>query len=1132
MKTNTIQDARQRELALNTHASFIVQAPAGSGKTELLIQRFLCLLSQVSQPEEILAITFTRKAAHEMRQRIIQALSIAAEAPHENKLLRQATLQLAKQALQQDSTQGWELLRHPNRLKIQTIDAFCMNITQQMPILSRFGSIANKICEDPTVIYRMAVRNLLNELQPQQACYQACTILLLHLDNHAQRLEKLLVKMLAIRDQWLRPIVHSKNKQDLKRQLESALQAVIKQAQQQVQQNIAAEQAHEILELFKFSLSHLSQAKLNPSWHLLSALPEATIEHQSLWVAIANFLLTQNYQWRKQINIKLGFPAPASATNVNDKRRYKTMKQRMQTLLQSLKSNEPLRLALENLSYAPPAHYNEGQWSVLKALLELLPVVYARLKLTFAQQSVTDYIEISDSALFALENEQAVSDVALYLDSKIQHILLDEFQDTSINQFRLLQQLTATWQADEGRTLFLVGDPMQSIYRFRKAEVSLFLQAKTQGIGPVTLKFLRLATNFRASVGLVSWLNETFAHVFPKQNNPTTGAISYSPACAAPNNHSAVSEPVCYYQFAQKSNEIQKIIQIIKQCQTQDPNQSIAILIKARSQLPEILAALNHANIAFQGVDIKNLSYSSTVQDLWALTRALLHPGDRIAWLSILRAPWCGLSLNDLHAIADIDHEETILQLISQATTLVKLTKEGAQRLQYLTSIINATLQQRLRLPLRLWIENTWQTLGGYDCLQTQQDLSDAQAFFDLLETHEQAGELANVQDFATHLDQLFMPVYPKENINLHIMTIHKAKGLEFDIVILPGLEKKTARTLDSLMMLAEKTQAGGKTDLILAPIKASEEVTDPIYQYLRYENNTKEQYETARLLYVATTRARSQLYLFATLDEAINEETGEITVKNPHPQSLLSYLWPCLNNQPSQINTTVDKKNSAPQLGKVTYRLPSQWFKTQPLTPKQLTSELSPLTPLDLDNQNYFNRQIGIFIHEQLKAIAIQGLAQYGHDKIISQGSKWKTILSQRGIFGKELNRGIILIEKALLNVMNDPKAAWILDPNHCDAQSELALSAKHKDSIKHIIIDRTFIDEENSRWIIDYKTQESLDYDLTAFKIRAKENHLHQLVTYAKVMQLMDTRPIKLGLYYPLIPLWIDCGYYRDND
>ena len=140
MKMIKTADSKQRKAALNPEQSFIVRAPAGSGKTELLIRRYLRLLSGVEYPEEIIAITFTRKAAAEMRGRIISALELARRGETPEDEYKKETFSLATEVLKRDETQQWHLQDNPGRLRIQTIDALCSTITRQMPILSQLGA--------------------------------------------------------------------------------------------------------------------------------------------------------------------------------------------------------------------------------------------------------------------------------------------------------------------------------------------------------------------------------------------------------------------------------------------------------------------------------------------------------------------------------------------------------------------------------------------------------------------------------------------------------------------------------------------------------------------------------------------------------------------------------------------------------------------------------------------------------------------------------------------------------------------------------------------------------------------------------------------------------------------------------
>src|SRR5213593_749838 len=160
-----IADARAREEALGPRRSFIVQAPAGSGKTELLVQRYVRLLGTVEKPEEIVAITFTIKAAAEMRSRVLSQLENPGDIGH--------------------------------RLRIQTIDAFCASLTRQMPVVSGFGAQPG-IVEDAHEHYHDAGMRAVNELTP------AAARLLLHLDNNVEVAANLVATMLAKRDQWLR----------------------------------------------------------------------------------------------------------------------------------------------------------------------------------------------------------------------------------------------------------------------------------------------------------------------------------------------------------------------------------------------------------------------------------------------------------------------------------------------------------------------------------------------------------------------------------------------------------------------------------------------------------------------------------------------------------------------------------------------------------------------------------------------------------------------------------------------------------------------------------------------------------------------------------------------------------------
>ena len=262
------------------------------------------------------------------------------------------------------------------------------------------------------------------------------------------------------------------------------------------------------------------------------ACQDLQVTDRRQWEGLAVLLLTGEGTWRKRLTKNEGFPAPSSTKDKEEKARLTEMKQRMTTLLESLQGEDAFREQLALLRELPPHQYTDGEWETLQALVELLRIAAAHLELVFSEQGQVDFPALAQAAIRALGEPEAPTDLALALDYRIRHLLMDEFQDTSFNQYELLKRLTAGWQPEDGHTLFVVGDPMQSIYRFREAEVGLFLAAREHGIGQVPLEFLRLAVNFRSQQGIVDWINQHFPDVLPADDNVAGGAVSYAPSTA------------------------------------------------------------------------------------------------------------------------------------------------------------------------------------------------------------------------------------------------------------------------------------------------------------------------------------------------------------------------------------------------------------------------------------------------------------------------------------------------------------------------------------------------------------------------------------------------------------------------
>ncbi len=198
-------DAAERAVARDPSRSVIVQAPAGSGKTELLMQRYLALLACVDEPEEILAVTFTRKAAAEMRERILRALSPPPSGSVDERLPE--TAELADAALARGESRGWQLLEFPGRLRIRTLDSVNSWLVESAP-LAGTGAAQGSVTENSEDLYRQAALRTLELVTESSALAASVARVLAHLDNQADRFVRLLAQMLGRRDQWL-PLIGS-----------------------------------------------------------------------------------------------------------------------------------------------------------------------------------------------------------------------------------------------------------------------------------------------------------------------------------------------------------------------------------------------------------------------------------------------------------------------------------------------------------------------------------------------------------------------------------------------------------------------------------------------------------------------------------------------------------------------------------------------------------------------------------------------------------------------------------------------------------------------------------------------------------------------------------------------------------
>lgn len=1137
MSIDTIADQGIRNSALNPEASFIVQAPAGSGKTGLLTQRFIALLAIVDEPEEIIAITFTIKAAAEMRNRILQALERAVDDTAPVESYEQQTWELAKKALERDYEKGWSLLENPSRLRIQTIDSLCTSLTRQMPVLSRFGSVP-AITDDAQSLYMEAARNAIAELEEDSDWAGAIEHLLKHLDNQQGKVQNLIASMLAKRDQWLRHIIHPDNPGLDRESLEAAMTMVIEEALMEVASLVPEHCKGKLLELASFAANHLPAdsnakiAELN-----ISKLPGADISELEQWQGLAELLLTKSKNaktkkfWRSRVTKAEGFPAPSEVKDKDEKALYKDSKAEMLELIGSLNESDDLHEKLNMVRMLPPQKYTDDEWLTLQALINVLRLAVVNLEFVFKNQGQVDFSALALAALNALGNEEAPTDLALALDYRVRHLLVDEFQDTSYNQFSLIKKLTAGWQHGDGRTLFCVGDPMQSIYGFREANVGLFLEAKEKGIGDVRLDFLNLTVNFRSQHGIVDWINQQFEHVLPEHDNASKSAVSYA---ASTSFHPRLDgEAVKVYPSLENDAfaEALQVISIVQQTKQDDPESTIAIIVRSRSHLVQIIDQLKKAKLSYQAVEIEKLAQQPVIQDLLAITRALNHRADRIAWLSVLRAPYCGLTLRDLHAIAGDDLNSAIIDLLNLPQHVEKLSEDGRNRLTRVLPLLNAAISEQARSTLRNAVEGLWLSLGGPACVQNKTDLKDAEMFFQLLEEiSDENGDL-DIQKLNEKVDSMYALPDIEADGKLQLLTLHKAKGLEFDTVILPGLGRAPMSDSSKLLHWQEFGHEASHRSLVLAPISPLGEVANKTVDYLKFLDNEKRHYEDGRLLYVAATRAKKRLHLLGHTTVKENKKEGGFELQKPVASTLLNSLWDAVKSDYQVLfsDYVAGHSDSEPHevstVNSFRSRLKDHWQLPEPpgyvhiasRTKKQETGD-----PIEFSWASETARHVGTVVHRFLQRMGEAGIENITPEELKDFRHIARSMLIRLGVPSESLESALDKVDKTLQVVLADEKGRWILSNNHQNAQCEYALSGVHNGFVKNIIIDRTFIDEKGTRWIIDYKTGSHSGSGLEEYLDREQERYRSQLSGYADIISRTENTSIRLALYFPVMGGW----------
>jgi ATP-dependent exoDNAse (exonuclease V) beta subunit len=455
---------------------------------------------------------------------------------------------------------------------------------------------------------------------------------------------------------------------------------------------------------------------------------------------------------------------------------------------------------------------------------------------------------------------------------------------------------------------------------------------------------------------------------------------------------------------------------------------------------------------------------------------------------------------------------------MQSAELVERLSPDGQLRLRHFLAHVVAIIERRASLRLRDWIEGAWQQLDGPAALTDGRDLEIAAQFFTTLDQYEEGGDIAEAfllhQRLADRQEQQV-----DSSTRVHVLTLFKAKGLEYDTVILPALDGITRR--DDKPVMAWHLVAGeaGEVSYLMAPIEPAGEESDPVHRLISQFAAEQASFELDRLLYVATTRAKKGLHVYFGLKRNKN---GEIST--PQKGTLLHRLWPAIATsyesfagRPGSAETRED------WVQPLIRRFPVGWASAAaPAAIKVSAAFEKSRDELEVtfDWAGSVAMRVGSVVHSCLQHIAEQGSPawQAGDRQLLVEN-----MLLEEGVAHADVAQAAAKVWQAINTALDDEKGRWILADDHTEAVCEYPVTLITEGRAAHFVIDRSFIDAAGDRWIIDYKTSSHEGGNVAGFVDSEVLRYQEQLDRYRDAMRILEPqRNIRTALYFPLLGIF----------
>ena len=820
--------------ALDTNVA--VSAGAGSGKTKVLVARFMYILEQSlaqKKPLEamnILAITFTRKAAGEMKTRIRQSIS---------EKINTDTL----------NANFWRLqLQNLERAQLTTIHGLCSRILRENPVEAQL---------DPNF-------TVAEEFEGRQFVEDA--------------LQRYLRQQLRQGNEPLRRLINIYGAASFTEQVRQLLPQLADIAQE------ISVSGKDLMQPYREFLANANALKQD----LLLAVKELVEQREKL--------TSKNTQGRKalelladnllQVQQELSKDKPVFTTldiavaGIKSARKAKSLRDEIKDLCEKLKQQELVELALPLVK----------DWQAV--LLELDKYISEAKR----QQELLTFDDLELQALALLQNN---ADVRKKYHDRFRYIMVDEFQDTNERQRQLIYLLCGDSMTElEGRKLFIVGDAKQSIYRFRGAEVRVFAEVQRE-MSKKGGQLLKLTKNFRSIKGVLTVCNVAFKKLLGEDKSRD---VYFE---ALEHHKDAVIEPVLLevpYEKEQKSLrrtlEAEAIAQRMRLLHEKEKVSygEMTVLLEAMTECTVLTSALEQSNVPYVIVDGKGFYERQEVLDLLHLLTALHNRYRSLELAGVLRSPYFGLSDETLTQLF-LSEAQDFWQALQEAD-LTQFGAEQGRRVVRARELLAQLASYAALYALPELLAEIWRLLSVDAVLSVQahgkNKLANACKLRDEAVAY-CASRQASLGDWLNYVAAMRETNTRATTANLEaeeavqIMTIHKSKGLEFNTVFLPQLDRNGQNDTSSIKY--NKRLGLG----IKAPQDDGLLVSTPILDNIKEVDRELEREEYVRKLYVAMTRAEERLYMSGAVEGSYTELENEgrsFSIKKKREKPLEQKRW------------------------------------------------------------------------------------------------------------------------------------------------------------------------------------------------------------------------------------------------